>query len=469
MTSCPKSRSPEAGSGPRGSFYLVNLLWAAILGLVSGLACVAVRLLYRLLQWLLTGHGGLLSDAAAHMPLWRRAITPAIGALLAMAVIWVSRRFAGKFEEYVEAVRLDNGRISFLPTLWRTISSAFSVATGAAIGREGSMIQFAAAATSVLGRSLRISSLPLATQVACGAAAAVATAYQAPVAGMFFAAEIVVGRLSMAEAPLLLVSALVGSITGRYILGGGPLFAVAGRPVADLHHAVMILPLAALMSVSMGVLGPAYYLLIRSLRSAAKLPLALVWSGVVVGVLSLHSTEIWGNGDAALLSIMHASPAMWTLLSVLVLRLCATTFCVGTGTVGGVFTPTLFAGAALGLLAVRLIHAPDPLLFATVGAIVGMACLLAAVTHAPLMAALMAVELTGQWMLLPLILLCTVASWAVARSISHHSLYALATPEPVGGLADGDLPATPVHVGVFHQNSAHRKEAHPMEVVEAGE
>ena len=337
-----------------------------------------------------------------------------------------------------------------------------------ALGKKKSpadAIQFAAAATSLLGRRLRISSLPLATQVACGAAAAVATAYQAPVAGMFFAAEIVVGRLSMAEAPLLLVSALVGSLTGRYILGGGPLFAVAGHPVADLHHAVMILPLAALMSVSMGVLGPAYSLLIRSLRSAAKLPLALVWSGLVVGVLSLHCVEIWGNGDAALLSIMHASPAMWTLLAVLVLRLCATTFCVGTGTVGGVFTPTLFAGAALGLLVVRLIHSPDPLLFA----IVGMACLLAAVTHAPLMAALMAVELTGQWMLLPLILLSTVASWAVARSISSHSLYALATPEPVGSLAGGDLPATAIHAGVFHQNSAHLKEVHPMEVVEAGE
>jgi chloride channel protein, CIC family len=458
---------PEPNSWPRGSLYLCHLLWASILGLVSGLACVAVRLFFRLLQWLLTGHAGLLSDAAGHLPLWRRAVTPAIGALLAMAVIWVTRRFARteKFEEYVEAVRLDDGRVPFLPTLWRTISSAFSVATGAAIGREGSMIQFAATATSLLGRRLRISGLPLATQVACGAAAAVATAYQAPVAGMFFAAEIVVGRFSMAEAPLLLISALVGSLTGRYILRGGPLFAVHIDPGADLHHAVLILPLAALMSVAMGVLGPAYYQLIRSLRSAAKLPLALVWSGILVGLLSLHSTEIWGNGDAGLLNIMHASPAVWTLLSVLVLRLCATTFCVGTGTVGGVFTPTLFAGAALGMLAMRLIHAPDPLLFA----IVGMGCLLAAVTHAPLMATLMAVELTGQWVLLPLILLCNVAAWAVARSISPHSLYALATPEPVSSLAEGDLSATPVHAGVSHPNSAPNKEVLAMETVEAGE
>src|SRR5260370_36923661 len=86
-----------------GSQYLQSLLWAAILGLASSLACIAVRIFFRLLQWSFTGHSGLLSDAAEHLPLWRRAITPPIGALFAMAVIWATKRFAHKrrFEEYV--------------------------------------------------------------------------------------------------------------------------------------------------------------------------------------------------------------------------------------------------------------------------------------------------------------------------------------------------------------------------------
>jgi len=178
----------------------------------------------------------------------------------------------------------------------------------------------------------------------------------------------------------------------------------------------------------------------RVLRPAAKWPLPLFWSGVAVGLLSLHSTEVWGNGDAALLGIMQRTPAAATLLSILALRLCATPFCVGTGTVGGVFTPTLFTGGAIGLLAVHLIHASDPLLFA----IVGMGCLLAAVTHAPLMATLMTVELTGQWMLLPLFMLCNATAWAVAHSISPNSLYALATPEPADRLLGPDVGATEV-------------------------
>ena len=104
----------------------------------------------------------------------------------------------------------------------------------------------------------------------------------------------------------------------------------------------------------------------------------------------------------------------------------ATTFCVGTGTVGGVFTPTPFAGAALGLAAGHALHYPELAIFA----ICGMGLLMAAVTHAPIMAAWMAVELTGQWHLLALLLPCSLlASW-IARTISSKSLYAIASPEP---------------------------------------
>jgi CIC family chloride channel protein len=414
-----------------------DLLWAMALGLASSLACVVVRLFFRLLQWVVTGHSGLLAQAAESLPPWYRAIIPAFGALAAMAVIWAACRFAksGKFEEYVEAVRLNDGRIAFLPTLWRTISSAFSVATGAAIGREGSMIQFATAATSWLGEHAALSRIPLATQVACGAAAAVATVYHAPIAGVFFAAEIVMGRIMVRTIPLLLVSALTGGVTGAWLLGRGPLFAIHTLPGVDfgIERSTVF---ALLLPVLLGSLGPAYYWLMHSLRNTSRLPLPLLWGGVLVGLLSLRSTLVWGNGDAALLQITQSSPAVWTLFSILVLRVCATTLCVGTGTVGGVFTPTIFAGGAIGYLAAHLLHMPSPALFT----ILSMGCLLASVTHAPLMASFMAVELTGQWSLLPYILLGSVIAWAVARMISPHSLYAIATPEAAGEALERALP-----------------------------
>jgi CIC family chloride channel protein len=415
-----------------------DLLWAMALGLASSLACVVVRLFFRLLQWLLTGHSGLLAQAAEGLPPWYRVITPAFGALAAMAVLWGARRFAksGKFEEYVEAVRLHGGRMAFRPTLWRTISSAFSVATGAAIGREGSMIQFATAATSWLGEHAALSRIPLSTQVACGAAAAVATVYHAPIAGVFFAAEIVMGRLAVRTIPLLLASALSGGVTGAWLLGKGPLITIHMLPGIDLGTERSIL-FAVLLSALMGLLGPAYYWLIHSLRNTSRLPLPLLWSGAVVGLLSLRSTLVWGNGDAAILQIAQSSPAVWALFSILLLRLCATTLCVGTGTVGGVFTPTIFVGGAIGYLAAHLLHMPNPALVT----ILSIGCLLAAVTHAPLMASFMAVELTGQWSLLPYLLLGSVVAWAVARMISPHSLYLIATPEPAGEALASGLPA----------------------------
>jgi chloride channel protein, CIC family len=293
-----------------------DILWALALGLASSLACVGVRLFFRLLQWLATGHSGLLSHAAESLPPWYRVITPAFGALAAMGVIWAARRFAksGNFEDYVEAVRLNGGRMAFLPTLWRTVSSACSVATGAAIGREGSMIQFATAATSWLAERAAFSRIPLSTQVACGAAAAVATVYQAPIAGVFFAAEIVLGKIMMRTIPLLLISALTGGLAGAWLLGKGPLFGVHMDPAIHLgtYRSIAV---ALLLAVLLGFLGPAYYWLIHSLRNTSKWPLPLLWSGALVGLLSLRSTLVWGNGDAALLQITQSSPAVWSLFS----------------------------------------------------------------------------------------------------------------------------------------------------------
>ncbi len=404
------------------------LAWSALLGLVSGAACVGVRLGLHALQWIFVQRAGMLPDAAAALSPVRRMLTPVAGAALATAVVRAAGRWsrAGYFEGYVEAVRYREGRIPFAPTLWRTVSSAFSIATGAAIGREGSMIQFAAAVASWVGEHSPGERSPfrapaLSRQVAWGAAAAVAAVYQTPLAGVFFAMEIVLGAWEWTEVPQLLVASFAGWFVTRAILGSGPLFAVTG-PLSLSWQVLWALPLAILL----GFAGPAYRGLLRSLHSARRWPLALLWSGLVVGALSLLQPAVWGNGDAALMRTLESAPALWSIAAVLAARLIATTFCVGTGTVGGVFTPTLFAGAAVGLAAGRLVHSADPVLLA----IVGLSVFLSAVTHAPVMAGLMAVELTGQWHLLPLLLIMNVVSWCTARRVSPRSLYDIATPSP---------------------------------------
>lgn len=409
-------------TGSRTATAWLAAAFAAVgIGLLSGFACAAVRSFFGLLQWALTQHGGTLPAAAASLSPVRRVLTPAAGAILGMGVLWAARRWtpADRFEEYVEAVRFRGGHIPFRSTAWRTLSSAFSIATGAAVGREGSMIQFAAALVSFVAERLP-NGVSLPRLVACGVAAAVAAAYQAPIAGICFASEIVIGEWRWVDLPWLALAAFAGLLASRGLLESGPLFPVETASVLS-RQLLWALPLAVLL----GIAAPGYQKLLRALRFASGWRLPLLWSGLAVGAFSLLQPAVWGNGDGALTEVLHQA-SLQMVVSVLLLRLLATTLCVGTGTVGGVFTPTLFAGAAAGFIAGHFVGVSQPALFA----VAGLSSFMSGVTHAPFMASFLAAELTGQWHMWPVLLCLDLVSCWVSQKLSAHSLYAIATPEP---------------------------------------
>ena len=439
-----------------------GVMWgvaAAGMGAVSALAAAGVRLFFSHLQWVFTGSTEAPPVAGAHLALWRRVVAPVAGALLAMGVMWVrqwrARRLGREprpYVEYVEAVRHRGGEVPLVPNCWRTLSASFSVASGAAVGREGSMIQFAAAVGSFCGKKMQgmvgdRAELDLRLLVAFGVAGGVTAAYNAPVAAVFFAGEIVLGAIQWREVPLLALAAGVGRLVTGPILGWERLYPTR----VEVRGQGLWLLLLPVVAVLFGLSGPVYQKLIRSVGIARKLPLPLVWSGLLVGVLSLMDPRVWGNGDVGLSAALGRSDlpglsiAAGALAGLLGLRLLATSACVSTGTVGGVFTPTLFAGGAAGALLGHLVgYAGHPGTGVPVGqaalwAIVGMSCLMAAVTHAPLMAGFMAVELTGEWRLLPGLLLLNWVARGVARRLSPEALYAIASQEPGHGRSGGDL------------------------------
>ena len=401
-----------------GHDELVSIVfWAAIIGIAGALASVAFREAIHLFQWLLTGRSGGLVQVASELRPLPRAIAPAIGGLVAGLILFLGLRLgaARRNVDYMEAVVVGDGVIGARSTLLRALSSLASIASGGSIGREGPMVQLAALLGSKVGL---VGRAPLPRRrlfVACGAAAGIASAYNAPIAGAVFVAEIVMGSFAIESFGPLMVASVSADATIHRFLGYGPVFAVPPIHFGENWE----LALYALLGILLGHLAPPFLALLewskaRFARLVAPLPLRLAIGGLFVGLISLAFPEVWGNGYSVVGSILHGRLFGGLLLAILGAKVLSTASTVGSGAVGGVFTPTLFIGAALGALAGSAMRdglghmASDTAAFA----VVGMGGFLAATTHAPLTAVLMIFEMTlDHEVVLPLILACVTAHY----------------------------------------------------------
>jgi CIC family chloride channel protein len=404
------------------------LVWSVVVGVAGAFATIAFREAISLLQLAIVGRSGSFVEMARRLPWTVRIWLPAAGGLIAGFLLLVARRHADKngHTDYMEAVAIGDGVVPVRLSFWRSVSSLFTIASGGSIGREGPMVQLAALCASLIGRWVHFDPARLRLLVACGAAAGITSAYSAPIAGAFFVTEIVLGSMAMESFGPVVVAAVVANITMREFTRYQPPYEMpAFPPVAGLE---------VLLFVALGILcGAAAPQFLRMLdvskagfrKLPLPLPLRLALGGFVVGILSVWSPEVWGNGYSVVNSILH-SPWTWTaLVFVLVFKLVATAATAGSGAVGGVFTPTLFVGAVVGSLFGLGMHAlwPHGTSAPFAYAMVGMGAFLAGATQAPLMAILMIFEMTLSYqVVLPLMLSCVVA-YFVARAIGKTSMY----------------------------------------------
>jgi chloride channel protein, CIC family len=323
-------------------------------------------------------------------------------------------------------VAIGDGVMPVGTSLWRSASSLFTIASGGSIGREGPMVQLAALAASLIGRWVHFDPQRLRLLVACGAAAGITSAYNAPIAGAFFVTEIVLGAIVMESFGPIVVASVVANITMREFAGYKPPYEMPVFPTVTGLEVVLFVVLGLLC----GAIAPRFLgLLAASKKRFATLPLPLpirlALGGLIVGVISIWWPEVWGNGYEVVNSLLH-EPWTWTaLLTVLLMKIVATAATAGSGAVGGIFTPTLFVGAVLGCLYGIAVHAiwPDSTSAPFAYAMVGMGAFLAAATHAPLMAILMIFEMTLSYqVMLPLMLACVIAYY-IARTSEQTSMY----------------------------------------------
>ncbi len=404
------------------------LFWAGVVGFLGGISAIAFRHAITGLQWMMTGHAGSFVAIASGLPWFERLIIPAAGGLVAGLVLQFGLKLTRHipYNDYMEAITLGDGVVRGRPTLVKSCSSLFSIASGGSIGREGPMVQIASMLASLVGRFLKASPPRLRLLTACGAAAGIASAYNAPIAGSLFVAEVVLGSIAMESFGPLVFASVIATLTVRTFYSAQSVFHVPTFKMVSGYELILFLGLGIIA----GCLAP----LMLRLLDLAKIAFAkwngptwlkLTAGGLAVGAISTYTPQVWGNGYSVVSSILQTEWLWQTLTVVLICKLIATAACFGSGAVGGVFTPTLFMGAAFGCLVGKLIHTLFPSATAEPNAyaLIGMGALLAATTKAPLMAILMLFEMTLDYaIVLPLMLAC-VTAYFMACSISKCSVY----------------------------------------------
>jgi len=408
----------------------ITLFWAGVIGFCGGLASIAFRAATSAVHKILTGSSAPgLVETFVGLPSWMRVAVPAFGGLVAGAILQFGTRLRSRVptSDYMEAVVLGDGKISTRRTLVESLSALFTIASGGSIGREGPLVQLSSVVASGLGRLQKWSTPRLRLLVGCGAAAGIASAYNAPIAGAIFVAEIVLGSMAMEMLGPLIFSSVIATLTVRGFLGPDPIYKI---PPFQLNRNWEIVPYL-LLGLTTGLVAPWFIRLLRMTedwvaRIAAPVYVKMCVGGLIVGAFAVWRPEVCGNGYSAVSGILHNEWLWQTIALILIFKILATTVTFGSGAVGGVFTPTLFIGASLGFLfgsgAQRVLtHLPvNPSAFA----LVGMGAFLASATHAPIMAIVMIFEMTLDYQIIPPLMLACVVGYYTSVSIEKQSIYA---------------------------------------------
>jgi len=400
-------------------------------------------------------------------PIWLIPVLPMVGALVTGALIYYFAREAKGHgvPEVIDAVYRKKSKIRPRVAVIKSIASAATIGSGGSAGAEGPIVQIGSAIGSGIGQLLKVNRDQVTTLLGCGAAAGIASVFNAPIAGVFFVLEIILKDFSLRTfTPIVIASVLSAGVTQTF-RGNEAIFSVPSQ-LMKYQFTIEELPSYLLLGIVCGFLA---VLFIRSLYKAEdlgeKIPLhpvaRPVVGGLLVGLLGIAFLLImqgsntngippfFGNGYSTIHSLLD--PASYTAATeavavesdagggamtltisvVIVLTLCkllATCFTLGSGGSGGVFAPSLFMGAAGGAAVGELLDAinllPDKSSPASY-ALVGMAAVVAGTTHAPLTAILILYELTRDaYVLLP-IMLAAVTSVVVAQLLMRDSIYSL--------------------------------------------
>lgn len=352
-----------------------------------------------------------------------------------LAVAWWVMRHVGRGHDGMNvpdvqlAVVRRGGDIEGRPAFARTAASAITIGAGGSAGNEGPVVVMGAAIGSWLGRTFRFAPSRVVVLVGCATGAAISAAFNAPLAGAFFALEEVVGTLAAGSFAPVVVSSVVAAVVSRSVFGNHPAFAIPEQ--YGYAHASELILLYPLLGIVCGLFAALYvrtYFYFGDLEKRLPLPPSLVpWAGgAAVGLLVFASGGLLvGYGHLAINAGIFGRMAWYGLIALALGKILATAITLNLGGSGGVFTPSLYIGAAAGGgFGVALAHAfPAMGLHPEAYALVGMGALVAGATDAPITGILLVFEMTNDYAIVVPLMLTVVICHTIARRLSPDSLY----------------------------------------------
>jgi len=398
----------------------VFLILALVIGALTGLAVVAFILLTERMGMRLYPVGG--------AP-WRRLLFPVVGSLGIGYLLFRYFPYArgSGVPQTKAALFAREGRITLRTVLGKFFCTSATLASGIPLGREGPSVQVGAGIASVLGRFLGLRPEKVKALLPVGAAAAIAAAFNTPLAAVLFALEEIVGDL---HAPVL-GSVVLASATSwcvlRLLLGNSPLFKV---PQYQLVHPAEF-AVYAVLGVAGGLVSVAFTKLLLSMRARfLRLPQKTVWfqplvGGLLVGLVGWFVPQVMGVGYGYVGYALNGNMALKLMVLLVVLKLITVTTSYASGNAGGIFGPALFIGAMLGGSLGTVAHHLFPAYTATPGAyaLVGMGAVFAGIVRAPMTSVLMIFEMTQDYAVIVPLMISNLISLFISSRLQPQPIY----------------------------------------------
>ncbi len=414
---------------PVNHFWSIDQLLMLVAALAVGTGTGAAILIFHVvLRWVRNASAWLvdyLGSGALHL-----VLVAAAGGLI---VGIVSRYFAPELEgsgipHTLLSLSMRGGHLPFRIVIWRPIATAVTLGVGGSAGREGPIAHYGAALGSAVGRWLSLSDERVRALVACGAAAGISASFNAPIAGVFFALEVLLQDLTASYFAMAVLAAVAGSAVSYTVTPMQYMFRVPAYTLGTPYE----LPFYFLMGILEALVAVAF---IRGLFGydqflrKRRIPLVLkaMAGAAMAALVGTHFPEVMGSGFQVVGTDLRQNLPLERALALLPAKFAATVVTIGGRLSAGVFAPSLFMGAMFGTAYGEAIHRLFPAFTDPAGAyaIVGMAAMFAAVSHAPLTAMLIVFELTGDYALILPLMLATVVSTFTSEWLNHDSIYTL--------------------------------------------